>query len=142
MNRLMVGLALAAGATLALPALAQKKEEPKKVAVPANTFLKSQQSNQYLARQRLMGAKVVNKDGTTIGSIEDLIVGEGGRIEGVIMGVGGFLGVGKKEVGVRFGALKITTADGKTTVSLPAASKEMLGAVDAYQPAGAAAAKK
>ena len=142
MNRLMVGLALLAGASLALPALAQKKDEPKKVAIPANTFIKSQQSNQYLARQRLIGAKVVNKDGVSVGDIEDLIVGDGGRIEAVVMGVGGFLGVGKKTVAVRFGALKITTTDGKTTVSLPAATKEMLGAVEAYQPAGAGAAKK
>ena len=43
MNRLIVGLALVAGAALALPALAQKKEEPpKKIAIPANTFIKSQ----------------------------------------------------------------------------------------------------
>jgi|EndMetStandDraft_5_1072996.scaffolds.fasta_scaffold05892_2 hypothetical protein len=143
MNRLIVGLALVAVAWLALPALAQKKEEPeKKIAIPANTFIKSQLSNQYLARQRLIGAKVVNKDGVSVGDIEDLIVGDGGRIEGVIMGVGGVLGVGRKTVAVRFGALKVTTADGKTTVSLPAATKEMLGAVEAYQPAGAGAAKK
>ena len=143
MHKFAVGLALVAGAALALPALAQKKDDPpKKVAIPANTFVKSQLSNQYLARQRLIGAKVVNKDGATVGDIEDLIVGDGGRIEGVIMGVGGFLGVGEKKIGVRFAALKVTTADGKTTVSLPAATKEMLGAVEAYQPAGAGAAKK
>ena len=143
MNRLVVGFALLVGAALALPALAQKKEEPqKKVSIPANTFIKSQLSNQYLARQRLIGAKIVDKDGVSLGDIEDLIVGDGGRIEGVIMGVGGVLGVGRKTVAVRFGALKITTADGKTTVSLPAATKEMVGAVEAYQPAAPSAAKK
>ncbi len=51
------------------------------------------------------------------------------------MGVGGLLGVGSKQVGVRLGALKITTADGKVTITLPAATKEMLGAVPAYQKA-------
>jgi sporulation protein YlmC with PRC-barrel domain len=138
MLKFAVGLAVVVGAALALPALAQKKEEaPKKVSVPANTFLKAQLSNQYLARQRLIGAKVVNKDGQNVGEIDDLIVGDGGRIEGVLMGVGGFLGVGEKKVAVRFGALKITTADGKTTVSLPAATKEMLGEVETYQRTGA-----
>jgi hypothetical protein len=58
------------------------------------------------------------------------------------MGSGGFLGVGEKKIAIRFGALKITTTDGKTTVSLPAATKEMLAAVEPFQRTGAPAAKK
>jgi sporulation protein YlmC with PRC-barrel domain len=137
-----LALALLASAALALPALAQKKEEPKKeaakVAIPTNTFFKGLTASQYLASDRLVGAKVTNKDGQTVGTIDDLIVSAGGQIEGVVMGVGGFLGVGEKKVGVRMGALKISTADGKTTVSLPGATKEMLAAVPAYQRGGAA----
>ena len=49
------------------------------------------------------------------------------------MGVGGLLGVGQKQIGVRLGALKITTSDGKITITLPGATKEILGAVGAYQ---------
>jgi sporulation protein YlmC with PRC-barrel domain len=138
---LRFALALLLSAALTLPALAQKKDAEKTVAVPGNTFLKSQQANQYLARERLIGAKVVNKDGQTIGTIEDLIVNTGGTIEGAILAVGGFLGVGQKQIGVRIGALKITTTDGKVAVTLPGATKEMLGAVEAYQ-RGTGAAKK
>jgi sporulation protein YlmC with PRC-barrel domain len=137
-----LALALAVTAALALPALAQKKEEPKKeaakVAIPANTFFKGQTASQYMASERLIGAKVVNKDGQTVGTIDDLILTTGNQVEGVVMGVGGFLGVGEKKVGVRIGALRITTADGRTTVTLPGATKEMLSAVPAYQYAGAA----
>jgi len=136
MHRL--ALALLVSAALALPALAQKKEEPKtdtakKVEIPKNVFFKGQTANQYLAKDRLLGAKVVNKSGETVGTVDDLIVGQGGQIEGIVMGVGGVLGVGSKQIGVRLGALKISTADGKTTVTLPDANKEMLGAVGAYQ---------
>jgi sporulation protein YlmC with PRC-barrel domain len=131
-------LALAFAAALALPALAQKKEEPKtdtakKVEIPKNVFFKGQTASQYLAKDRLLGAKVVNKSGETVGTVDDLIVTQGGQIEGIVMGVGGVLGVGSKQIGVRLGALKISTADGKTTVTLPDANKEMLGAVGAYQ---------
>ena len=131
-------LALLVSAALAVPALAQKKDDPKtdaakKVAIPKNTFFKGQTANQYLAKDRLLGAKVVNKSGETVGTIDDLIVSQGGQIEGVIMGVGGVLGVGAKQIGVRLSALKISTADGKITITLPDATKEMLGAVDAYQ---------
>lgn len=133
-----LALALLASLVLALPALAQKKDDAKKdaaksAAIPTNTFFKGQTASQYLAKERLIGAKVVNKDGQTVGTIDDLIVSQGGQIEGVVMGVGGLLGVGSKQVGVRLGALKVTTSGGKVTVTLPAATKEMLGAVPAYQ---------
>ena len=62
----------------------------------------------------MLGAKVVNKSGEAVGTIDDLIVTQGGQIEGIVMGVGGVLGVGAKQIGVRLGALKISTADGKT----------------------------
>jgi sporulation protein YlmC with PRC-barrel domain len=128
MHRIVLAFLLSAA--LPLPAVAQKKDEPR---IPGNTFFKGQQSNQYLARERFLGAKVVNKDGQTVGTIDDLIIGSGGQVEGVILGVGGFLGVGEKKIGVRIGALKITSSEGKTTITFPSATKEMLGAVDAYQ---------
>ena len=100
---------------------------------PKNVFFKGQTASQYLAKDRLLGAKVVNKSGEAVGTIDDLIVNQGGQIEGVVMGVGGVLGVGAKQIGVRLSALKISTADGKFTITLPDATKEMLGAVGAYQ---------
>jgi PRC-barrel domain protein len=143
-----LALALLLTAALAVPALAQSKEEPKKepakkVTIPTNTFFKGQTASQYLAGEQLIGIKVLSQDGQTIGTISDLIVGSGDKIEGVILGVGGFLGVGEKKLGVRLGALRISKADGKIAITFPAATKEMLGAVEAYQrPGGAAPAKK
>ena len=133
-----LALALLVSAALAVPALAQKKDEPKteatkKVEIPKNVFFKGQTANQYLAKERLLGAKVTNKSGEAVGTVDDLIVTQGGQIEGVVLGVGGVLGVGAKQIGVRLSALKISTADGKFTITLPDATKEMLGAVGAYQ---------
>ena len=123
----------------------QSQEQPKKartkVAIPPNTFFKGQTSSQYLAGEQLIGAKVTNKDGQTIGTISDLIVGSGDRIDGVILAVGGLLGVGEKKIGVRLPALKLSRDDGKLAVSLPNASKEILSAVPAYERAGAAERK-
>jgi hypothetical protein len=46
-------------------------------------------------------------------------------------------------IGVRLDSLRVAKADGKITITFPAATKEMLGAVEAYQrPGGAAPAKK
>jgi hypothetical protein len=133
-----LALAFLAAAALAVPALAQKKEEPKadaskKVEIPKNVFFKGQTAGQYLAKERLLGAKVLGSDGQPVGTIDDLIVSQGGQVEGVVMAVGGVLGVGQKQVGVRMGALKFATADGKLTITLPGATKEVLGALAAYQ---------
>jgi hypothetical protein len=132
--------ALLLTAALALPAPAQTQDPPKqetaKVAVPPNTFFKGQTSSQYLASEQLIGAKVTNKDGQTVGTISDLIVGSGDKIDGVILSVGGVLGVGDKKIGVRLSALKLARADSKLPVSLPNASKEILDAVPAYEKAG------
>lgn len=132
---------------LATPALAQKVEEPKKaeetkkeetkkeeakkVALPGNTFFKGQTSAQVLAKDRLLGTRVLDKDNKPLGTVEDLIV-SGTQLEGII------LAVGDKKIGVRIGALKITTTDGTATIVMPAGTKEVLAAVGAYQRATAA----
>jgi hypothetical protein len=136
--------ALLLTAALALTAPAQTQEQPKeaaKAAIPPNTFFKGQTSSQYLAGEQLIGAKVTDKNGQTIGTISDLIVGSGDKVDGVILNVGGVLGVGEKKIGVRLGALKLSKAEGKLAVSLPSASKEILAAVPAYEKAGGALKK-
>ena len=142
MNKPFFGL-LAAGAMLAsIPALAQQKAPTPPpaaaaaktpVVIPKGVFVKGQIPGQYLAKDRLIGAKVQNKDGQIIGDIEDLIInGINNQVQAVIMGTGGFLGVGEKKVGVLLSALVRTTKDGKTVLSLPSATKEVLGAVPAF----------
>ena len=41
-------------------------------------------------------------DAETVGDITDIVIAENGEIEGVVIGVGGFLGVGEKNVAVDF----------------------------------------
>jgi sporulation protein YlmC with PRC-barrel domain len=151
MNTYALSLISAVALVATLPALAQQAPTPPPAATPApatpapavsaaaktpipnGVFYRGQGPQQYLAKDRLLGANVVNKDGIVIGSIEDLVMGSNNEIQGVIIGVGGFAGVGEKKIGVRYTALQITTKDGKRTVALPQATKEVLAAVDSYQ---------
>ncbi|MEG6508691.1 PRC-barrel domain-containing protein [Methyloligella sp. 2.7D] len=48
---------------------------------------------------------VYGPDGSQIGDINDLLIGPNGRIATAIIGVGGFLGVGEKNVAIPFAAL-------------------------------------
>lgn len=127
MRKTLSSLAVIGALVAAVPALADDK-----VVIPHDTYFKGQQANQYLAKDVLLGAKVRNDEGKVIGDIEDLILNSDNQIQGVIMGVGGFLGAGEKRVGVRLSALKIAEMDGKTVVTLPGATHAVVKALEPY----------
>lgn len=123
MNKTLISL-LALGTMIATPALAQTAE---------SIFIQTQSDAEYLAKDLLIGAKVHNDDGKIIGDIEDVVLNDWNRVEGVVMGTGGFLGVAEKKVGVKLSALKFKEAGGKTVVSLPGVTKDMLKAVEPFK---------
>jgi sporulation protein YlmC with PRC-barrel domain len=47
-----------------------------------------------------------------IGDVNDILLDAGGKVSAVIVGVGGFLGVGEKDVAVPFNALKVAEKNG------------------------------
>jgi hypothetical protein len=102
-------------------------------AVPAGVFIKSQTADEYLAKDHLIGVKVKGPDGKIIGDIEDLIVTDGNTVIGIVMGTGGFLGMGEKKVGVSLSALKFDETGGALSVSLPEATPEVLSAVEPFE---------
>jgi sporulation protein YlmC with PRC-barrel domain len=53
-----------------------------------------------------------------LGEIMDLLVGQSGQVEAAIVGVGGFLGAGEKDVAVSFNAIKPTKKNDKTYLTL------------------------
>ena len=53
-----------------------------------------------------------------IGEIMDLLVNPSGHVDGAIVGVGGFLGAGEKDVAVSFSAIKPTKKNDKTYLTL------------------------
>jgi sporulation protein YlmC with PRC-barrel domain len=53
-----------------------------------------------------------------LGEIMDLLVNQSGHIEAAIVGVGGFLGAGEKDVAVSFNAIKATKKNDKTYLTL------------------------
>lgn len=59
-----------------------------------------------LSMSTIIDADVQSQNGETIGEIEDLIVDRRGRITHAIIDVGGFLGIGEKQVAVPFNRLE------------------------------------
>lgn len=53
-----------------------------------------------------------------IGSVDDVIVSENGQVTGFMIGVGGFLGAGEKDVAVPFNAVRAEMKDGAWYLTL------------------------
>lgn len=88
-----------------------KQQQQTQATQPASIeFVRSQSSSEWLG-STIVGAAVKNQQGETLGDINNVILSENGEITTVVIGVGGFLGIGEKDVGVRFSALKISTYD-------------------------------
>jgi ribosomal 30S subunit maturation factor RimM len=56
---------------------------------------------------KLIGASVVGPDDKSIGDINELLIAEDGGVEAVVVGVGGFLGIGEKNVAIPFDSLNV-----------------------------------
>ena len=54
----------------------------------------------------------------TIGTVDDVILDDSGRATGLIIGVGGFLGAGEKDVAVAFDAVHAEMKDGAWYLTL------------------------
>ena len=95
-------------------------------------FISEQEANELLASS-LIGQNVYSRTDETLGQINDLIFNEdNGSIRAVVVGVGGFLGIGQKNVAVSFEHLVETTdADGNIRLVLDATHEE-LEAAPAY----------
>lgn len=82
----------------------------------------------------LVGQDVTNSVGEKVGDVSDLLFDKSGRITMVVIGVGGFLGLGEKYVAVPFDTLAFSAGvKGERVVTAPL-SKEALQAAPEFKP--------
>lgn len=55
----------------------------------------------------LIGATVYNKADEAVGDINDMIINLSGAVDGVVIGVGGFLGIGEKDVALSLESIEV-----------------------------------
>jgi sporulation protein YlmC with PRC-barrel domain len=68
-------------------------------------FMTKMETNQIMASD-LIGTRVVSANNESIGDINDVIVDRNGQVMAAVVGVGGFLGIGEKDVAVPFKSLE------------------------------------
>lgn len=82
---------------------------------------------------KLTGTDVRNAAGENLGDINDIVLDKSGKPTVAIIGVGGFLGIGEKNVGVPFQALQFTVSnDTNVQVARLDVTKEALQAAPTF----------
>ena len=79
---------------------------------------------------KLIGRNVKNAQNETIGEIKSVYVNKDGKIDSVIVGVGGFLGIGERDVKLAWKDLNVTQGGEKVTVNM---TKDQLKAMAPYK---------
>jgi sporulation protein YlmC with PRC-barrel domain len=104
----LLGSALITGATLAQNAPGPGSNAP----ATSSQRTESNAQKTVMLKQgewrgsKLTGLAVYNNNDERVGEINELIIGREGKIESVVLGVGGFLGIGEHDVAVPFGKVK------------------------------------
>lgn len=78
-------------------------------------FVQSQSPDEWRG-SKLIGASVYGPDNQSIGEISDVIVDGSGKVKAAVIGVGGFLGVGQKDVAIPFEALNVTRRQNSASI--------------------------
>ena len=85
---------------------------------------------------KLIGQTVYNSDASNaeaIGTIDDLVVGTDGAIKSAVIGVGGFLGLGEKDVALGFEDLRFVRDDNDNIKVIANVTKETLASAPDYE---------
>lgn len=116
-KRLLIGSLLASA--LILPALAQSN--PPAANAPANkvepaTTTSTSTSGMWRA-SKLKGLNVYNDKNEKLGDINEILLDKSGKVDGVVIGVGGFLGMGENDIKVEMSKLKFVNEPVRTSAT-------------------------
>jgi sporulation protein YlmC with PRC-barrel domain len=124
--------------TMDKPALNQpdatKTDASKPAATGASKIVDAQKPDEWLA-SKFRGTEVLGTDGTKVGSVSDVLFDRNGTIKAVVIGVGGFLGIGAREVAIDLKEFQIVPGrDGGADQLKLAMSRDQLDATPEFKP--------
>jgi sporulation protein YlmC with PRC-barrel domain len=137
---------LTALAVVGPPAFAQTSPAPAPGSAPSATdasrgsgqFIPMRQPEQFRASD-FIGERVYGANDESIGEINDVLMDAKGQVAGVIIGVGGFLGIGEKDVALPMSALQFRN-EPPATAATTGRDTATTGTTGTTPPAGASTA--
>ena len=131
-SKLLIGGLLAS--VMIIPALAQSNPPASATnpapmsAAPASTVSAPRAHSDLWRSSKLIGLNVYNEKNEKLGDINEILLDKSGKVEGVVIGVGGFLGMGEHFIKVDMAKLKfvdepVRTSATTTTTTTGAANR-------------------
>jgi hypothetical protein len=122
------------------PSATPAPASPSASANPAGkaTFVTKQASDQHLA-SKFTGTDVVGADDAKIGDVSDVLFDKDNKVIAFIVGVGGFLGIGAKDVAIDPASFQVVPGTGgsndrKLRLSMTKDELKAAAAFEPYQP--------
>jgi sporulation protein YlmC with PRC-barrel domain len=119
---------------LGLSAALEQTNQPPPAATPAPKApvagqMMTQPADTFLTRD-IVGQTVYQPDDTKIGTISDLLLSKDAKsVQGFVIGVGGFLGIGERSVALQMDKLKMTSdADGRVKLVMDMKREDLANA--------------
>ena len=121
------GYGIAQSTPPAAPAQAPTAQAPA-TSAPASNYVTTHSPSQSLA-SGIVNKNVYDPKDEKIGEVNDLLLDRStGAVAAAVIGVGGFLGIGEKNVAVPFQNIKVTMKDAKERLVLNTTKDEMKAA--------------
>jgi sporulation protein YlmC with PRC-barrel domain len=125
-SALMVSGAMAQASPPASPPAAKTDAAPP---IDGAKFIPSQSTDQWVF-SKFKGTDVIGPDNAQVGSVNDMLFDKNGKILGLIVGVGGFLGIGEKSVAIDMSAFQAVPSDTGSATTGAAGGGAMSGSND------------
>jgi len=93
---------------------AQPSTPPATSSSPSATVAPKAQGDMWRA-SKLIGLNVYNDQNEKLGDISEILLDKSGKVDGIVIGVGGFLGMGKHDILVKMDKLKFVDEPVKTS---------------------------
>ena len=113
------------------PAPAAQSSSTPRAEAPAKQ--EQTQSSSEWRSTKVVGLYVYNDANERLGSISELLMDSSGKVAKAVIGVGGFLGIGEKDVAVRFEDLKLNRDENDSVKVTLNISKETLAQAPDYK---------
>ncbi|MEH2530223.1 sporulation protein YlmC with PRC-barrel domain [Bradyrhizobium sp. AZCC 1588] len=119
----LLAAALLSAAVFSAPAHAQTAQtaQPAAPAATASSQEKMELKGNWRA-SKLMGLDVYNDGNEKLGEINELILDKDGKVNAIVIGVGGLLGMGEHDIAVSMDKLKFVEEPVRTSSTAPGAT--------------------
>lgn len=95
----------------------------------------TQQEPGMMRTSEWIGLPIKNRNEETVGDVNDFVADESGKIQILVAGVGGFVGVGEKSVGVPFDQVSLSSdSQGNRVIMLDATKDQLTNAPEFKRP--------